>query len=161
MSHVSRHQRTRMLSYVCIGTNDLPRAIRFYDAVLATIGAVRFDTSPESDPQGWAGYRRSEPEAMGEPFLWVCTPFNGKLASAGNGTMVALQATSWHQVDALHEAALSMGGASEGLPGMRSNYNVDFYAAYVRDPDGNKLAVVCRGFTNPKEGYAEHLSSGG
>ena len=161
MSNVSRHKHTRMLSYICIGTNDLRRAIRFYDAVLATIEVVRFDTSSESDPQGWAGYRQSGPEATGEPFLWVCTPFDGKPASTGNGTMVAFRARSWRQVDALYEAALSVGGASEGLPGLRPNYNVDFYAAYVRDPDGNKLAVVCRGFTNPKEGYAEHVSSGG
>ena len=64
--------------------------------------------------------------------------------------MVALAATSWRQVDAFHAAALSHGGTSEGAPGLRPQYQPDFYAAYVRDPDGNKLAVVCRGFTEPQ-----------
>jgi len=150
-----------MFSYVCLGTSNLPRAIRFYDAVLATLGAARFDTSSESDPQGWAGYRHSGFEGKGQPFLWVCTPFDQQPATAGNGTMLALTARNWHQVDAFHATALSQGGTSEGSPGLRPTYNVDFYAAYVRDPDGNKLAIVCRGFTNPEEGYAPHVSNGG
>ena len=62
--------------------------------------------------------------------------------------MVALWAKSWCEVDAFHAAALAHGGTSEGAPGLRLAYNPDFYAAYVRDPDGNKLAVVCRGFTS-------------
>jgi predicted lactoylglutathione lyase len=67
----------------------------------------------------------------------------------GNGSMVAFRAKSWRQVDDFHAAALACGGTSEGPPGLRPQYNPDFYAAYVRDPDGNKLAVVCRGFTAP------------
>ena len=63
--------------------------------------------------------------------------------------MVAFGAKSWRQVDEFHAVALAHGGTSEGLPGIRPHYNPDFYAAYVRDPDGNKLAVVCRGFTAP------------
>lgn len=63
--------------------------------------------------------------------------------------MVALRADSWSQVNAFHAAALSHGGMNEGEPGLRLHYNPDFYAAYVRDPDGNKLAAVCRGFTRP------------
>jgi predicted lactoylglutathione lyase len=58
---------------------------------------------------------------------------------------VAFRAQTWSQVDAAHAAALAHGGASEGLPGLRPQYDPDFYAAYMRDPDGNKLAVVCRG----------------
>ena len=61
--------------------------------------------------------------------------------------MIAFKASSWQAVDDFHAAALKHGGASEGLPGLRLQYNSDFYAAYVRDPDGNKLAAVCRGFT--------------
>jgi catechol 2,3-dioxygenase-like lactoylglutathione lyase family enzyme len=61
--------------------------------------------------------------------------------------MVALWARNWAAVEAFHAAALAHGGTSEGAPGLRLLYNPDFYAAYVRDPDGNKLAVVCRGFT--------------
>jgi predicted lactoylglutathione lyase len=59
--------------------------------------------------------------------------------------MVALKARSWQEVDAFHAAALASGGSSEGAPALRPQYNPDFYAAYVRDPDGNKLAAVCRG----------------
>ena len=80
--------------------------------------------------------------------MWVCKPFNGQAANAGNGSMVALWAKRWRDVDAFHAAALVHGGTSEGAPGLRLLYNPDFYAAYVRDPDGNKLAVVCRGFTS-------------
>ena len=62
---------------------------------------------------------------------------------------LGLKASSWAQVDAFHAAALANGGISEGAPGLRLQYQPDFYAAYVRDPDGNKLAIVCRGFTQP------------
>jgi predicted lactoylglutathione lyase len=79
--------------------------------------------------------------------LWVCKPFDGQPPHPGNGTMAALRAASWAQVRDFHGAALANGGTSEGEPGLRVHYNPDFYAAYVRDPDGNKLAVVCRGFT--------------
>jgi predicted lactoylglutathione lyase len=65
---------------------------------------------------------------------------------------LGLAAKSWEQVDAFHAAALSHGGTSEGEPGLRVHYQPDFYAAYVRDPDRNKLAVVCRGFTQRQTG---------
>ena len=65
--------------------------------------------------------------------------------------MIALGATTWKQVDNFHAAAVGHGGTCEGPPGLRLQYNPDFYAAYVRDPDGNKLAIVCRGFTAPQE----------
>jgi predicted lactoylglutathione lyase len=65
--------------------------------------------------------------------------------------MVALHARSWGEVDAFFAAAIANGGRSDGDPGLRLQYNPDFYAAYIRDPDGNKLAVVCRGFTAPQE----------
>jgi predicted lactoylglutathione lyase len=68
--------------------------------------------------------------------------------------MVALKASNWAQVNAFHDQALKHGGSSEGAPGLRLQYNPDFYAAYVRDPDGNKLAVVCRGFTTQEQSDA-------
>ena len=80
--------------------------------------------------------------------LWVCKPFNGGAGTVGNGSMVALWARNWAAVEGFHAAALANGGTSEGAPGLRLLYNPDFYAAYVRDPDGNKIAVVCRGFTS-------------
>lgn len=138
-----------MFSYVCLGTNDLPRAARFYDATMATLGLSRCDVTGEPGWEGWLGWGIYEGHGARELALWICEPFDEAAASVGNGTMVALAATSWGQVDAFHAAALSNGGTSEGEPGLRLRYQPDFYAAYVRDPDGNKLAVVCRGFTRP------------
>ena len=63
--------------------------------------------------------------------------------------MIALHASSWEQVQQFHRAALAHGGRCDGSPGLRPHYNADFYVAYVRDPDGHKLAAVCRGFTAP------------
>ena len=135
-----------MFSYVCLGTKDLARASLFYDATMATLGLSRCDVSGEPGWDGWLGWGTYERNGAAELALWVCPPFNGGPATAGNGTMVGLVAKSWAQVDAFHAAALSNGGTSEGAPGLRLHYQPDFYAAYVRDPDGNKLAIVCRGF---------------
>lgn len=136
-----------MFTYVCLGTNDLERAAAFYDAVLGALGLSRCDTSAEGDWDGWMGWGTYAAAGAQEVALWLCAPFNGQPASVGNGVMVAFKATSWDQVDTFHSAALRHGGISEGSPGLRLHYNPDFYAAYVRDPDGNKLAAVCRGFT--------------
>jgi catechol 2,3-dioxygenase-like lactoylglutathione lyase family enzyme len=140
-----------MLSHLCIGTNDTGRAARFYDAVLGALGLARSEAWEEEGGQEWRGWRvyGSQPER--QITLWVCRPFDGQEASAGNGTMIAFDARSWSQVDRFHAAALEQGGSSEGAPGLRPHYYPDFYAAYVRDPDGNKLAAVCRGFTQPQE----------
>jgi len=138
-----------MLSYVYLGTNDLERAIRFYNRILGALGMQRCITN---DPQ-WdkvsAGWGLYEEDGMQELALWVGKPLDGQPANVGNGTMVAFRASSWRQVDDFHALALANGGSSEGAPGLRLHYNPDFYAAYVRDPDGNKLAAVCRGFTGP------------
>jgi catechol 2,3-dioxygenase-like lactoylglutathione lyase family enzyme len=136
-----------MFTYVCFGTRDLDRAGRFYDATLGALGHERCEVTGWD---GWLGWGRYERDGAFELALWVCRPFDGKPATAGNGTMVALMAKSWNEVDAFHAAALANGGSSEGAPGIRPQYNPDFYAAYVRDPDGNKLAAVCRGFTGPQ-----------
>ncbi|HXA36126.1 MAG TPA: VOC family protein [Steroidobacteraceae bacterium] len=136
-----------MFTYICLGTRDLARAARFYDPVMATLGLPRCDVSGEPGWEGVMGWGTYQEHGARELALWVCAPFNGEPATAGNGTMVALAAKSWEQVDAFHAAALSHGGSSEGAPGLRPHYQPDFYAAYVRDPDGNKLAAVCRGFT--------------
>jgi catechol 2,3-dioxygenase-like lactoylglutathione lyase family enzyme len=140
-----------LFAYVCLGTNDLARACRFYDATMAALGIYRCDTSGEANAswEGWAGWGTYEEEGRRQDALWVCKPFNGKAASAGNGAMTAFIARSWTEVDTFHSAALANGGVCEGPPGLRTHYNPDFYAAYLRDPDGNKLAVVCRGFTKP------------
>ena len=136
-----------MLSYVYFGTNDLAGAIAFYDATLAPLGLKRCITGdPEWDrcSAGWGIY---ENDGERELAFWIGKPFNQQAATVGNGSMVAFRARSWQEVDDFHAAALAHGGTSDGIPALRLNYNPDFYAAYVRDPDGNKVAAVCRGFT--------------
>jgi catechol 2,3-dioxygenase-like lactoylglutathione lyase family enzyme len=139
-----------MFTYICFGTDNLDVAARFYDATMGALGHKRCDVEDKAEWDGWIGWGTYRDGGAQEIALWVCKPFNGQPATVGNGTMVALQAASWRQVDAFHTAALAHGGSSEGAPGLRPQYNPDFYAAYVRDPDGNKLAAVCRGFTQPQ-----------
>ena len=135
-----------MLSYVYLGTNDLERATAFYDAVLAPLGMQRCITHDAEWDQVSAGWGTYEDDGARELALWVGKPFNQLPATTGNGTMIAFSARSWKAVDDFHAAALAHGGTCDGAPGLRTHYNPDFYAAYVRDLDGNKLAAVCRGF---------------
>jgi predicted lactoylglutathione lyase len=122
-----------MIGYVTLGTQDLARAAAFYDALLATIGASRY---MESDRfVAWA-------VSPTMPSLGVALPFDGKAATVGNGTMVALVVDSRAKVDALHKRALELGGTDEGPAGPRGD---GFYAGYFRDLDGNKLNAFCMG----------------
>ncbi|KAA0699592.1 VOC family protein [Neorhizobium sp. P12A] len=123
-----------MLLYVTLGTNDMPRARSFYDTVLPILGYRRQRDAEEEIGYAADGDTRCR--------LWVVTPFNHRSATVGNGSMVALHAETRADVDAFHAAALAHGGVDEGAPGLRS-YHAHFYAAYVRDPDGNKLSAVC------------------
>lgn len=123
-----------MLLYVTLGTNDLSRARPFYDAVMPVLGFSLFG----ADENEFGFGRKGEPRAR----LWVTRPFDGKPATIGNGSMVALEAETRAAVDAFHAAALAHGGTDEGAPGLRP-YHPHFYACYVRDPDGNKLSAVC------------------
>lgn len=126
-----------MFSYMVLGTNDLRRAVAFYDAALAPLGHVRV---PEVDPDGRsAAWGVDDPG----PHLWVTLPFDGNPAGVGNGVMVSFLADSRAAVDAFHAAAKSAGGTDEGAPGLRPQYGAHFYAAYLRDPDGNKINAVC------------------
>lgn len=117
-----------MIGYVTVGTNDLARAARFYDAIAAEMGVGRmmeFDSFIAwGAPGGAAGVAATR-------------PFDGNPASVGNGVMVALEARDRVQVDRLHAIALENGGTCEGPPGPRGDSG--FYAGYFRDPDGNKL----------------------
>ncbi|WP_026613055.1 VOC family protein [Ensifer aridi] len=123
-----------MLLYVTLGSNDLERAGAFYDRTLATLGLKRRKEDEVEIGYGAEGDFRSR--------LWVVTPFNREAATIGNGSMVALEAGSRAAVDAFYAAALANGGTDEGAPGLRP-FHPNFYAAYVRDPDGNKLSAVC------------------
>ena len=136
-----------MLTYVYFGTNDLQQATRFYDAVLAPLGMPRCVTGDAEWDRVAAGWGIYEDGGTRELGFWIGTPFDQKPASTGNGSMAAFRASSWNAVDAFHAAALEHGGTCDGAPGLRLHYSPDFYAAYVRDPDGNKLCAVCRGST--------------
>ncbi len=121
-----------MIGYATIGSNDLERAKAFYDAVLQPLGGQRAFASDRM--QGYAG--------AGGAMLAVCTPYNGEKAFAGNGNMVALSASSPELVDQVHALAMKHGGADEGAPGKRMD---NFYGAYFRDLDGNKVCVFKMG----------------
>jgi catechol 2,3-dioxygenase-like lactoylglutathione lyase family enzyme len=124
-----------MIGYVSLGTNDLDRALAFYDRVLAPIGGKRIQQMP--DARGWTLYGAGR----GKPMLAITRPIDGAAASAGNGTMVALYAPAREQVDSVHAEALALGAANEGEPGSRGPKSMNFYGAYFRDFDGNKLCV--------------------
>ncbi len=119
--------------YLTLGTNDLARAARFYDAALAPLGLVRRATEPDEVGYAHPDDRRAR--------LWVTLPFDGAPATVGNGSMPAFTAPNRRAVDAFHAASIAHGGTDEGAPGLRP-YGPGFYAAYVRDPDGNKLSAV-------------------
>lgn len=124
-----------MYSHITLGSNDLAKAKEFYDAALAPLGlsaVMEFD--------GAVGYG---PSSEPGPRLFVCKPFDGGAASFGNGTHVALNAPTRAAVDAFHAAAMAHGGSDEGAPGLRPQYTPNYYGAYVRDRDGNKLQAVC------------------
>lgn len=124
--------------YVTLGTNDLERSAPFYDAVLATLGWQCINAFP-----GWKAYAGSRD---GKDFtLWICEPFNGEAATAGNGTMIGFEAENYAQVEAFYAAAMTHGGTDEGAPGPRPHYGPNWMSAYVRDPAGNKLAIVYNG----------------
>jgi len=122
-----------MIGYVTLGTNDLVRAARFYDAVAKELGVGRMMETDRfiawGKPGGGAG-------------IGLTLPFDGRPATVGNGVMVALEAKDKAQVDRIHRLALSLGGKDEGAPGSRSE---GFYAGYFRDLDGNKLNAFVMG----------------
>jgi catechol 2,3-dioxygenase-like lactoylglutathione lyase family enzyme len=125
-----------MYQYATLGTNDIKVSKRFFDATLGAIGVTTFYEGDDALAYAETGTQR--------PALWVVTPFNGGAASFGNGAMLCFGAASVEAVNAFYAAALANGGADEGAPGYREQYSPDFYACYVRDPFGNKLAAVFR-----------------
>jgi len=118
-----------MIGYVTLGTNNLARAVAFYDELLGTIGAVRFLENEQF--VAWS----KDPE---QPGIAITKPFDGQTASVGNGVMVAVQLNSTDEVDAFYQKALELGATCEGPAGPRAEM-AGFYAGYFRDLDGNKL----------------------
>lgn len=120
-----------MIGYVTLGTNRFDEAAKFYDSLLALIGAGRF---MEADTFiAWSTGPQS-------PAISILRPYDGNDATVGNGIMVAIIADTPEKVDSLHAKAIELGGADEGAPGPRGN---NFYAGYFRDLDGNKLNAFC------------------
>jgi catechol 2,3-dioxygenase-like lactoylglutathione lyase family enzyme len=122
-----------ILSHLTLGVNDLERACRFYDAVLNELGITRGKTG-----KGFAGWGSSH---AGDFF--VTTPFDGKPATAGNGVSVSFLAPTRDAVDRFWHTAIAAGGVDAGAPGLRPHYHPNYYATYVLDVDGNKIAAVC------------------
>jgi catechol 2,3-dioxygenase-like lactoylglutathione lyase family enzyme len=120
-----------MIGYVTLGTNDLARGAKFFDAIFAEFGVGRMMDFETFIAWGSPG---------GAPGIGLTKPFDGKGATVGNGVMVALEARDEAQVQRLYDIALEQGGTDEGPPGPRGD---GFYAGYFRDLDGNKLNAYC------------------
>jgi catechol 2,3-dioxygenase-like lactoylglutathione lyase family enzyme len=120
-----------MIDHISIGVSDLERSARFYEAALAPLGLARVVTRPAT-----IGFGKAYPE------FWInWRPGMARVAS-DTGCHVCLRVKSSQEVDAFHQAALGAGGESDGAPGLRPHDRVRYYAAYIRDPDGNRIEAV-------------------
>jgi hypothetical protein len=120
-----------MISYLMVGTNDLPRAVKYFDSLMSEMGASKVYETGTSAGWGWG---------VGTPMFIVGTPFDKDAATVGNGSMVSFGVESTEKINSLHAKALELGGISEGAPGLRGE---KLYAAYFRDLDGNKFNFIC------------------
>jgi catechol 2,3-dioxygenase-like lactoylglutathione lyase family enzyme len=126
-----------MISHVTVGVTDFSRAFAFYSPIMDELGS-RLKFHDAEAP--WAGWM---PADAPRPLFLIRPPYNGETAAPGNGQMVALLAPSRTLVARVHALALQHGGTCEGLPGLRPHYHPNYYGAYFRDPDQNKLCVCC------------------
>ena len=128
-------ENSLVLSHITLGTNNTERAAAFYDAVLAVLGFTRVPK-----PEG-----KAPMYAKGEqlPVVYLYEPYDGNPATVGNGSHIAFLAETRSEVDQFYDSAMQWGGKDEGGPGVRAHYGPNYYATYVRDPDGNKIQAVC------------------
>ncbi|PZQ82114.1 MAG: glyoxalase [Ancylobacter novellus] len=126
-----------MLSHINIGIADFHRAYSFYAPLLAELGLQLKFAEPEKH---WAGWMQP---GVARPLFLIGRPYDGGPAAPGNGQMAAFLATDRPTVERVHALALQLGGTDEGAPGLRPHYHANYYGAYFRDPDGNKLCVCC------------------
>jgi catechol 2,3-dioxygenase-like lactoylglutathione lyase family enzyme len=120
-----------MIDHISVGVSDLDRAARFYEPTLAALGLSRLVTRPAT-----VGFGKSYPE------FWINLRAGMKPIAPESGTHICLRAKTTSEVDAFHAAALSAGGVSDGAPGIRPHDRVKYYAAFVLDPDGNRIEAV-------------------
>ncbi len=120
-----------MIDHISVGVSDLERSARFYEAALAALGLARLVTRPAT-----VGFGKNYPE------FWINLRAGMAQVSPESGVHIGLRAKSTGEVDAFHAAALQAGGTSDGAPGLRLHDRVKYYAAFVRDPDGNRVEAV-------------------
>jgi len=126
-----------MISHSTIGISNMERALAFYAPLMKLLGHVLKFSDSEQAMAAW------KPKDADRPLFIIGAPNNGKAPTPGNGQMIALLTPSRQAVDDCHAAALAHGGSCEGRPGLRPHYHPNYYGAYFRDPDGNKLCVCC------------------
>jgi lactoylglutathione lyase len=132
-----------MFSHVFVGVRDFDRALSFYEPLMKVLD-IEQRFCDRSRP--WAGWQTADGP---RPLFLIGTPYDGQEHDAGNGQMVAFQARDHDMVRKAHDTALAHGGSCEGMPGLRPQYHQNYYGAYFRDPEGNKLCVVCHAAPEP------------
>jgi lactoylglutathione lyase len=126
-----------MFSHIFVSVTDFARALAFYRPLMESLGVELRFCEPE---RPWAGWHS---EDRARPFFVICKPHDGRPHHPGNGQMVAFAASSREVVRSAYQVGLANGGACEGEPGLRPQYHANYYGAYLRDPDGNKLGIAC------------------
>lgn len=126
------------IDHVSVGVTNVKRSKSFYDAALAPLGMTPVYPVEHNGQLIGVGYGQTN-----KPSFWIQLPINGQAASMGNGVHIAFRAEKRADVDAFYLAALEQGGIDDGRPGLRTEYHPDYYGAFVRDPDGNKIEAVC------------------
>lgn len=130
-----------MFSHITVGTNDLLKSERFYSGILLPLGYIQREVTPDGGPKACC-WLSKEAEL---PRFYVYEPYNKQVATPGNGTMVSFLAADIVSVKKSYAAGLQNGGVDDGAPDERAHYGVGYYGAYIRDPDGNKIHITCRG----------------
>jgi catechol 2,3-dioxygenase-like lactoylglutathione lyase family enzyme len=124
-----------MLSHTTLGVHDVQASLAFYRPVMDALGlTLKFENAQ------MAGWKHPETD---RPLFVIIRPFDGNDPAPGNGAMIAFLAATRSQVDEVYQRAIAHGGSDEGAPGLRPHYHADYYGAYFRDPDGNKLCICC------------------
>ncbi|SFR53518.1 VOC family protein [Litoreibacter janthinus] len=131
-----------MFSHVTLGTNDLKKSLSFYRPFLKAVGwELKFTE------EHWAGWM---PPIGDRPLFILTTPVDERPATVGNGAMVAFDCANREVVVRAYDLALSLGACDEGAPGLRPEYHPDYFGAYLRDLDGNKLCLCCHAYEHPQ-----------